>query len=616
MISIFGTNFCPNCLSTQVLTGSPDPASLAYPTQLQFNSTTSYLSVTFSAVNGTDFTAVNAPILFATNTQINLLVPSVVVTGSNNVNVTVNYGPSGSALHSAVFPVSIAATDPGIFTIGADGQGSGAALDSNYNLISSTNPAGVRLGSGNSDIIQLYMTGLGAPDSIAANTTGGTRAYAADCLSVANYLAAFQAADTGAAVNTLDGVLVSLGVLASGRRQPCILPADITHLYIGGVDVASNVLYAGWVGDTIAGLYQINVRLPVNTPGTFTTYASGGNLTMQSVTGPVQVPVQVVMGSSHSQAGVNLWIKPSLKLTGPSTGASSAADTMSATVGTPLPASNNAVTVTNGQGVTPYTYAITSGLLPAGLSIVASGTGAGQISGTPAAGTEGGSYTVTVTATDSSPIPVTGTDTFVVTVGNGLFLTDSTPVPAVFGTGSTLSTVTASNGIYPYSYPSLTIASQSLPNQMAMNAATGAITTGVLTPAGSYLVVAAAQDSTSGTPLTGTTQFTVVVNLKLVATEAAVNHTGWTTPGAFNTMVTTGGSGTYRYSLDPTTQAFVNTNSSWLSFDPTQGVLSVTATPTVTSSFMVTVTATDTSTPANASAAGTGSTTFAFAIGS
>jgi len=616
MISIFGTNFCPNCLSTQVLTGSPDPASLTYPTQLQFNTTGNNLSVTFSAVNGTDFTAVNAPLLFATNNQINLLVPSVVLTGTNNVDIVVNYGPAGSLLHSAVFPVSIAATDPGIFTIGADGQGSGAALDSNFNLISATNPAGVRLGSGNSDIVQLYMTGLGAPDSTADNTTGGTMAYPADCLSVANYLTAFDAADTGTSLSTLDGTLIIPSVLTAGRLQPCILPTDITHLYIGGVDVHSNVMYAGWVGGTIAGLYQINVKLPVNTAGAFTTYSAGGNLTSQSITAPVQVPVQVVMGSYESQAGVNLWIKPSLKLTGPNTGTGAAADTMSTTVGTPLPPTGNAETVVSGQGVAPYTYSITSGLLPAGLSMATSGGSAGQISGTPAAGTENGSYTVTVTATDSSPIPITGTDTFVVTVGNGLFLTETTPVPSTFGTIGTLSTVTASNGLFPYTYPSLTITGFTLPTGMAINSTTGAITTSATTPAGSYLVVAAAQDSTSGSPITGSSQFTVAVNLHLAATVATVNHTGWTTPGAYNTMATLGGSATYTYALDPTTQAFVNTNSSWLSFDPTMGVLSVTAAPPVTTSFTVTVTATDTATPTNATAPGTGSTTFAFVIGS
>jgi len=72
--------------------------------------------------------------------------------------------------------VNIVATDPGIFTIGADGQGNGAILDLNNNLISSTNPAGLRSTTvtGNSDIVSIYMTGLGIPDSTGDNTqTGG-----------------------------------------------------------------------------------------------------------------------------------------------------------------------------------------------------------------------------------------------------------------------------------------------------------------------------------------------------------------------------------------------------------------------------------------------------------
>ena len=60
--------------------------------------------------------------------------------------------------------------------------------------------------------------------------------------------------------------------------------------------------------------------------------------------------------------------------------------------------------------------------------MIPSGVNGGLIVGTPSAntGTPGAnSYTVTVTATDSETIPVTGTATFVVTVGNGLFMTDT-----------------------------------------------------------------------------------------------------------------------------------------------------------------------------------------------
>ena len=54
-------------------------------------------------------------------------------------------------------------TDPGIFTVGSDGQGPAAALNLSYALINSANPAAMRSGVGNSDTVQIYVTGLGVP---------------------------------------------------------------------------------------------------------------------------------------------------------------------------------------------------------------------------------------------------------------------------------------------------------------------------------------------------------------------------------------------------------------------------------------------------------------------
>ena len=163
----------------------------------------------------------------------------------------------------------------------------------------------------------------------------------------------------------------------------------------------------------------------------------------------------------------------------------------------------------------------------------------------------------------------------------------------------------------------IAITGHSLPAGLAIDPVTGIISTTTLTPAGSYLVKVSALDSTSGTPLTGSTTFTIAVHLKLVATTpTAFSVGGSTTPGVYNTMTTTGGSGTYAYSLDIASQAFVNANSAWLSFSSSTGVLTIGAGYVQTSAFTVTVSATDSTTPTNATAAGAGSTTFSFVIGS
>jgi hypothetical protein len=93
------------------------------------------------------------------------------------------------------------------------------------------------------------------------------------------------------------------------------------------------------------------------------------------------------------------------------TGPASAA--LRGAVGVPWLGSGSLVTATEGTG--PYQYAVTGGSLPAGLTLDAT---SGAITGTPAAAAAG-SYTVTVTATDSAATPLTGSATFTLPVAAG-----------------------------------------------------------------------------------------------------------------------------------------------------------------------------------------------------
>src|SRR5205085_2105174 len=149
------------------------------------------------------------------------------------------------------------------------------------------------------------------------------------------------------------------------------------------------VTYAGWVPDSLAGQYQVNVRLPGSTGG----YTTSTGASISAITTPVQLPVVVTSGGRSSQAGVTMWATRKLKVTGPS-GAG-----LTGPVGVAWASSNNVIAAT--EGTSPYRYAVTSGLLPAGLVLNPT---TGAISGIPAANTAG-SYLVTVTATDSANYP-------------------------------------------------------------------------------------------------------------------------------------------------------------------------------------------------------------------
>src|SRR4051794_27858648 len=77
-------------------------------------------------------------------------------------------------------------------------------------------------------------------------------------------------------------------------------------------------------------------------------------------------------------------------------------------------------------------YPITSGVLPSGLSL----STVGVISGTPAPGTIG-NYPITVTATDTSTPPITGTVNFTVTIGLNVTSSIPTAGDSVAHTGGT-----------------------------------------------------------------------------------------------------------------------------------------------------------------------------------
>ena len=354
---------------------------------------------------------------------------------------------------------------------------------------------------------------------------------------------------------------------------------------IGGV--AGTVTYAGWVADSVAGLYQVNVRLPGSAAGPFTN--SAGLNIGNNITTPVQLPVVVTAGSRSSQAGVNLWVARRLKVVAPTA--------LSGTVNVPWASSNNLVVAS--LGTTTYRYALTSGVLPTGLTLNAT---TGAISGTPLAGTAG-AYAVTVTATDSANYPLTGKVSFTVTVAGGLVVATSTvsPIAATYGTAApTATTISASGGAYPY-----TFAVASAPLGVTIDTNTGVIGVSALTPAGTYNLVITATDSATS-PLTGTLSISIVVGLKMANTTLAVLTQG--VGGALTTVSATGNTGAVSFALDNTTPppAGVTVNSS-------TGVVSVSS-AVASGTYTVIVNATDAGTAAGAAAVATGARSITFTL--
>ncbi|MBX9599536.1 MAG: hypothetical protein K2X35_00980 [Bryobacteraceae bacterium] len=155
-------------------------------------------------VNGT-----TAPVYAVSPTQVSALVPFS-ATGPSATFVLTNNG-----VRSNPVEVPLRASAPGIFTIPRNGLGEGAILDQGFQVISTNNRA--RRGS----FVQIFLTGLGVtappvPDGAAAPS------------------------------NPLSVTSRALTVLIGATPAP-------------------NILYKG-LAPTLAGLYQINVQIPANSP--------------------------------------------------------------------------------------------------------------------------------------------------------------------------------------------------------------------------------------------------------------------------------------------------------------------------------------------------------------
>ena len=191
------------------LFGSGFPATNANASAPPFLTSLAGVSVT---VNGTP-----APVYsvygLASPPQISAIVPFAVTGSTATIVVTV-----GGTKSNAV-TVPLAPTSPGIFSIPANGIGSAAALHSDYSLVSATSPAT------QGEIISMYLTGLGATNP-----------------------------------------KVQDGAAAPGSAPLAVITGGIA-IYVGGVQVPASQIYYAGLAPTLAGLYQVNFKIPVVAAG-------------------------------------------------------------------------------------------------------------------------------------------------------------------------------------------------------------------------------------------------------------------------------------------------------------------------------------------------------------
>jgi uncharacterized protein (TIGR03437 family) len=304
LVSIFGDNF-GYTVSNPFTTATLNPQHQV-PTSLVISTTgvgasakNTDLTVTFKDV--TPHTPVNyaAPILFANQNQINVIVPSGLPVG-HTVDVIVTSGATTN-VSDGLYTVNIVAYDPGIFTVASDGTGPGAIL----NIAPVTGAVTVNSAPNNEaaigQTIAIYMTGLGVPDSThpdVALSSADATPFPTDCSAISltasttspGYMQVGNTAKTSiagwtaptTAWSSIDGAVIQGELLMKNILAPCMVDPISVTFGTGGTATTATVAnggvgWAGFAAGSIAGLYQINVTIPAGT-----------------TTGPA-VPVQVTI---------------------------------------------------------------------------------------------------------------------------------------------------------------------------------------------------------------------------------------------------------------------------------------------------------------------------------
>jgi hypothetical protein len=157
------------------------------------------------------------------------------------------------------------------------------------------------------------------------------------------------------------------------------------------------------------------------------------------------------------------------------------------------------VTLAATGGVTPYSWSVTSGSLPPGLSL----STAGVISGTP---TAHGTYGFTVTVSDSETPAMTASQPLSIVVKPAPLAVTTTSLPAAAGGQPYSATLAATGGIPPYSW---SVTSGSLPPGLTLS--TAGVISGTPHVAGTYSFTVTVSDSESPA-MTASATFSISVS--------------------------------------------------------------------------------------------------------
>ncbi|MFZ3005439.1 MAG: IPT/TIG domain-containing protein [Phenylobacterium sp.] len=453
------------------------------------------VNVTVTSPGGTSAAGASSAYLYVAAPTVTSLSPTfgpaaggttVVLAGANLTGATaVQFGATNATSFTVDSATQITAVSPaganGVVNVtvvtagGTSAAGGGNAFTyGDGPSVTSLSPAnGVLAGGGSVVLTGANFTGATAVKFGATNATSFT-------VDSATQITATAPAGAAGSVNV--GVTTPVGASASGAGNLyTYVPAPAlsgltpnTGYTTGGTSVVIG-------GSNLTGATAVSFG---TLPATSFTVDSATQITAVSPAAPAG-PVNVTVTTPGGTSGTSVFTYASPPPPAPSLTISSA--TPDGTVGQ---AYVGGFTAANGQA--PYSFSLTSGDLPAGLSLSPSGA----LTGTP---TAEGQFPVTVTVMDASQATAAAHVTLNIKKAQ-LTLPDA-PLSLTMGIDLSLS-FAPSGGISPYRFS----VSGQLPPGLNFNSTTGVLS-GAPTIAGAYNFSVTVTDSSPGTPLTVTRSY-------------------------------------------------------------------------------------------------------------
>ncbi|TXH70606.1 MAG: autotransporter domain-containing protein [Lysobacteraceae bacterium] len=502
--------------------GAPNLVYTVTLNQAAFNPISVNYTIGGTAANGTDYATIASPL--------------VINTGLTTGTITVN--PTADTTIEADETVSLTLAAGTGYTVGVPNSATGTILNDDLPNLTIND---VTVSEGNAGITNFTFTvSLSAPagpggvtfNIATANgtaTAGGdyvAQSLTAQTIPAGSSSYTFTVQVNGDTLNeptetffvnvtsVINAVVVDgqgVGTITNDDPLPSLSINDVSVVEgnAGTVNAVFTVSLSAASGQTVTVNYA-TVDGTATQPADYTSTSGTLTFTPGQTTRTITVPV---IGETVPEANETFFVNLS--------GAANATISDNQGVGTisndDVPVTVSPATLPNGQvglsysqtvtasgGAGPYTFAVTAGALPAGMSLAPGGA----LSGTP---TAGGSFNFTITATDSSPFPgpFSGSQAYVFSVLDGeVVLPPDTLPDGTLGVAYTGNTGPATGGTAPYTYA---VTAGALPGGVTLNTATGQIT-GTPTAVGSFDFIITATDSSTGTgPYDITESYTVVI---------------------------------------------------------------------------------------------------------